>query len=725
MRNFLVLFIQLVVGLSSLAGNGYIEEINSLKYRLTSAKSATDQIILLNKLSLKYNVVNLDSSIYYARSALSFAKHANNKNQLADCYYSLGIAFRNMGILDSAGSYLFGALDAFTNIEKKTATTIAIGEYYRANSELGKAGTYIYQAISKIKESKRKDMLPYAFNRLAAVYFEMSVNNAVIDGIFEDTLYKTIALVDSSLYWSEKLNTTNYHVSNYNILGACYQKIGEYDKAIIYLNLALREAKRNNEIMEMPMLYRNISLNYLKTKKFGMAKEMALTGARMADSLKTNSGLAFNYYALMLIGEETHDDKLSYNYLKKRDSVQYLINSEIAIAKEKELETKYKTKEREMLIEQQHANLEKKQRQYLYSMLGFLSALVIIIGGAFFTIRLRKVNKMLDIKNKETERSSQEVVKLSEFKNDLMGMIVHDLKNPLNTIINFSKVQNKKLRSDLEQTAAEVNVESSAKNMLNLVNNIIDLQKFEEAKMNLALKDNSLSSIIEDALQNVKLLIQQKNISIKAELKTNVISKCDKDLVERVLVNMLTNAIKFSHNNETIIIKQEFSEGVVKTVISDQGHGIASDKISVLFNKFGRDEVRHIGLSISSGLGLAFSKMVVDAHGGKIGVNSELGKGASFWFTLNAESNSEMDKVNKQSSLEPIEKYSHDFLKIILPLKKELTHFQFYETSEILNSIRNFESGRTEYNYWKNEVENAVLFSNKKKYYELISFNDE
>lgn len=712
----------ILINLGLFANKQNKDEINYLKNQLTNSKSNIDKIINLNKLSINYNETNLDSSIFYAQKALLLAKKINNKSLIADSYFTLGTTYKSIGKLDSAGYFLFGALDLYKDEEKKIITTIAIGEYYRANAELEQASFFLNKAINDARKTKNFKNLPHAFNRLGAVYFELSVDNSVIDGIFKDTLYKTIAIIDSSFFWSEKLKINKYQVSNYNILGACYRLMKKYDKSIYYLNFALQEANENNKIVEIPMIYRNLSLNYLETKQFDLAKTMALNGAAMADSLKLNSSLAFNYYALMLIGEAIHDDKLSLEYLHKKDSVQYLINSETAIKKAKELETKYKIKEKELLIVQQNARIEKNQKRLNYIVFGGVFALLIIAVGIFFILRIRKINNLLESKNTEIEKSSKELIKLDQFKNDLMGMIAHDLKNPLNTILNYSKLNNYDNNiSDRTQKKHLENIESAAINMLTIVNNIIALQNFEEAKINLSLSENTINNLVTESLKNVSLLCSQKNITINNAIGKNLFIKCDRELIERVFVNLFTNAIKFSPNNETISIEHEIENGFVTIKIIDNGPGIAPDKIPLLFNKYSRAEIRNSGFSTSSGLGLAFSKLVVNAHGGEVGVASELGNGACFWFRLKVENYTSQVNTEQLVVLTNNFNYSNEFLEDIVPLKQKLKSFQFYETSEILNAIKNYTCENQEFEHWKNEIEHAILYSNKTKYIELIT----
>lgn len=330
------------------------------------------------------------------------------------------------------------------------------------------------------------------------------------------------------------------------------------------------------------------------------------------------------------------------------------------------------------------------------------------------------MNRSLKNKNVEIEDANVRLLNLTKYKEDLTSMIVHDLKNPLNSIINYTRVKNQHENYDPQ------NIEGAAHKMLDLVNNIIDVQKFEETKYELNLSQISLNSLVKSALQNVQVMLNQKNISVDIRIVDSVLLKCDRELIERVFVNLLTNAIKFSPNNKTISIETELNNELVKIKIMDEGPGIAADKIPLLFNKFARAEIRKIGFSTSSGLGLAFSKLVIEAHGGTIGVEParaqkpELNDGACFWFTLkfskSDDGNANDVSVKHESELI----FSNELSAAILPLKKILANFRFYETSEILDAVNNYQCTGREFTLWKTKVENAVLNSNKESYLELI-----
>ena len=328
----------------------------------------------------------------------------------------------------------------------------------------------------------------------------------------------------------------------------------------------------------------------------------------------------------------------------------------------------------------------------------------------------------------ELELSLEKLQKLNEFKEDLTVMFVHDLKNPLNTIINLTKNDS---------------VRQSGFLMLNMIMNILDVQKHENSKIKLHPSTNQLFDILETALRQVNLLYKQKNINLKNRAENyNVI--VEKETIERVFVNILSNAIKFTPNNGTITIETNYepenlkpiNKDVVQIKISDTGKGIPADKWDDIFGKFEQVIQKKSGSARSSGIGLAFCKLFVEAHNGKIGVESKLGAGATFWFTLpthkqhpllSIHSNEKREGLLKSLSknnnlkektleLSPLEK------NILKPYLLKLQKFELYEYSNIMNVIKQIDFIKYDnLKNWEKEMYNALNNINEEKYAELIS----
>ncbi|MBL4654844.1 MAG: PAS domain S-box protein, partial [Bacteroidia bacterium] len=344
-------------------------------------------------------------------------------------------------------------------------------------------------------------------------------------------------------------------------------------------------------------------------------------------------------------------------------------------------------------------------------------------------------NSELQQKNKEIEKEKEKVVManvalkeaydklmtLEEFKESMTGMIVHDLKNPLNNVIGLSRKTPNKDEADI--------INQAGLQMLNMVLNILDVQKFEDAKVNLDIKSSSVSSVLQDALRQVKVLVKQKGLKIIDQIDTKYQCNFDYDIITRVLVNYLTNSIKYSPSFGEIIIKAVpvsiNKKAFLEISVTDHGVGIPDDKIDQVFDKFSVLGSKTPDQIHSTGLGLYFCKMMVENHGGNIWVESKTGEGTVFYFTLPKEADIKTDnieqdliKLNGDSGV----MLSSDERKILEPFIQSFQKVQVYETSKTLDVLKEIDKFDNEsIKKWKQQMELAIFNCDEEKYVQLLS----
>ena len=296
-------------------------------------------------------------------------------------------------------------------------------------------------------------------------------------------------------------------------------------------------------------------------------------------------------------------------------------------------------------------------------------------------------------------------------------MIVHDLKNPINAIINVGKSNQELQLERIKQTGRQ---------MLNLVLNILDVSKFEETKVPLTIENYNLLNISLKAIEQILFLSKEKNISITNQIKPELWISADAEIIERVFVNILTNAIKYTPNNGLIIVDAETEllggTELLKISIIDNGMGIPADKIHLVFQKFGQVLAKNSGSVRSTGLGLTYCKMVIEAHGGTIGVDSELEKGSSFWFTLPAANGNEVfikSSPKKETINQPeLSEASSNEIRTQL---NELQLTEFYKITEIMNILETIDDTvNHEIKAWKQALINAIDSGNELLYKKLL-----
>lgn len=171
--------------------------------------------------------------------------------------------------------------------------------------------------------------------------------------------------------------------------------------------------------------------------------------------------------------------------------------------------------------------------------------------------------------------------------------------------------------------------------MLELLNNLLDISKIESGKLELEMTKNNYPDFVKKNIEFNRFFATEKSISIDLVLPDDILPfDFDKNKIEQVLNNLISNAIKYSHPNTTIRIEVLKEKEFVVTKVIDQGQGIPENELPHVFKPFQKASTKPTAGEKSTGLGLAIVKKIVEGHQGKIGVESEVGKGSTFFFKL-------------------------------------------------------------------------------------------
>ncbi|MBZ0188530.1 MAG: cell wall metabolism sensor histidine kinase WalK, partial [Candidatus Obscuribacterales bacterium] len=224
---------------------------------------------------------------------------------------------------------------------------------------------------------------------------------------------------------------------------------------------------------------------------------------------------------------------------------------------------------------------------------------------------------------------------IEAMKRRFVAMVSHELKTPLTSVQNYLELLDKGTYGTLNEKGEKTlkKVDDNLNRLTNLIEELLDIERLEQGSLKLSKSIIDLEDIFDLAMENIRAASKNKEIEIKMP-ETNLKLLADRDRLVQVLINLLVNAIKFS--GKGTIIEVGLVEGVESLTISvsDQGRGIPREFIDKIFERYQQvnleDSVRHGG----AGLGLAICKEIITLHGGKIGCDSEAGKGSRFWFEL-------------------------------------------------------------------------------------------
>ena len=237
---------------------------------------------------------------------------------------------------------------------------------------------------------------------------------------------------------------------------------------------------------------------------------------------------------------------------------------------------------------------------------------------------------------REIEVKSKELEAASRHKSEFLANMSHELRTPLNAIIGFSEVLSERMFGEINEKQAEYigDILQSGQHLLTLINDILDLSKIEAGRMELELSDFDLGSTIENTLVLVRERAQRRGITLARTIDDRLgIIRADERKVKQVLLNLLSNALKFTPEGGRIDVQGAAHDGSAEISVTDTGVGIAPEDQETVFEEF-----RQVGTAYKkvegTGLGLAISRKFIELHGGKIWVTSKVGSGSTFSFTL-------------------------------------------------------------------------------------------
>ncbi len=248
------------------------------------------------------------------------------------------------------------------------------------------------------------------------------------------------------------------------------------------------------------------------------------------------------------------------------------------------------------------------------------------------------------------------IKKIERMRSDFNSMIVHDLRSPLNVIQGFIELIRTRVVGEIniEQEELLDIAKENVKKVLNLVDNFLVASKLEVGKFGIEPKVGEINSLIEKIVDNHRILLKNKKITLDNKLNPNLpLLYFDSLRLEQVMNNLLSNAIKFTPETDTILILTEIYPKEIKGEeklfarigVRDRGPGIEADKLSTVFEKYEQIDSELTPKSSGTGLGLAICKEIVNLHGGEIWVESQKNKGSTFYFTLPIEPS--IDKILK------------------------------------------------------------------------------
>lgn len=344
--------------------------------------------------------------------------------------------------------------------------------------------------------------------------------------------------------------------------------------------------------------------------------------------------------------------KLTYSYKKLSENEKRLILSNSRLL------TKLSSilKELKQLESELHSlriNQLKEDAQISLNELSYIHRIILLVGVLLALVIL--INAwQLYVHDKKLVAAKDQAVRQTHARGDFLAHMSHEIRTPLNSILGFSEqLENSSLNNS--QKDQVLSIRQSSKILLSIVNDILDLAKFETGNINLHINNFYPEKTIKHVVSSLKILADKKSISLKcnSDVKADFMLAGDEYRLKQVLINLINNAIKFTEAGN-VTVTASVNNNTLFVEVADTGRGIPAENLNSIFDEFSQitksdDKERHNG----SGLGLAICKKIINAQGGKISVKSEFAKGSVFSFSIPYSASRDDLETSAKTELKP------------------------------------------------------------------------
>lgn len=607
-------------------GRAQQQEVERLRNELSQQDSASSAYAhTLLKICATYIEHNPDSALQYCK--LSLAVPHGNDSLRAQTYIKTSTAYSHKGAYDKSAELVMQGL----TLGEKIGDTLAIfdahtnlgidffiqEEYESAKSHFDKAE----QMIFSYGDSSR---LGHAINNLGLVI-------GYLEGSEEE-----IPQYERAREIFRRVGNQEGYANTVMNLGTAYSALERYEEAIEAFNQALQIYKDINYSAAEEQAYLNLGETYLAMREF----KKGLEATHMALSIsKRYSYRLDELYAIDLLGKihaglQRYDSAYFYKtkYGSLKDSLFNIERENIR----SELQTRYETEKKEQqivqlqqdsIIKDLQVREEKQWRNNLIMLAGFLGIIAVLFYSRFRT--KKRATDMLNQKNEELKE-------LNGFKDKLFTVISHDLKSPLSAFSNLTRsladnVKHLK-QEEIEEYLRNLNV--SSMDLTRLLNNLLEWALTQTGSISYNPAIIRCDELVEEVITQLRPSLQEKKIVLNNFVPEKTEAFADKNMIVIVLRNLLSNAIKFSNVGGVITIFAGRKDNLVTLGVKDEGIGISMEDQAKLFKASG--EVHTVGNSNAkgTGIGLMLCRELVERNGGNIYVESKLGDGSNFYFSL-------------------------------------------------------------------------------------------
>lgn len=651
---------------------------DSIKVQLKSSSNNERINAYINAITF-YNRTIPQKALEYEEISLSEARKNKNRKAEAELLFLLGISYHAQSNYNKSLEYYNKAYE----INKEIKNNVGIGEclnrigmIYNVKGDFEVALDYCLRAVKILENEKDNKALGHAYNQLGILYY---ILNDIPKA--KDILFK-------SLEFSESANEGRVMAVTHEHLGVIFIKTEEFDKALYHVKKSLELRELNNDRLGIAGSYENLAIIYRNLKKYDEALKYYFMSLGIKKEINNKRGMASSYSGIGVtyfkmgrieegldfikrayelrkeIGDKRgmvasltqladnysaindYENAFTYHKLAKLYSDSLLNEQKNKAVAEFQEKFQREKREKEILQLQQENTIHRSILTYLIIIIVLLAVIAVVI---FFAYRSkRKTNALLISYNKEVTNQKEELIRLNTQLHELIAtkdkffsIIAHDLRSPFQGFLGLAQIiteQAGKITAE-ELSSLGSNLYKTADNLFTLLKNLLEWAQMQRGVLNYEPALIVIKDLIDVSVEAVKRRIEQKDITVDTSGVKPLSVYADSKMVNSVLLNLISNSVKFTGMNGAITIKTDEVDNMIQISVADTGVGIAPDRLEKLFLVGEKIGTKGTEGELSTGLGLILCKEFIDLHGGKIWVHSTVGKGSIFYFTLPAVKN--------------------------------------------------------------------------------------
>ena len=584
-----------------------------------------------NKAFLLSSSGDYSSALKYDNLALENDILLKDSSQISRDYNNIGNDYYDLGEFDDAFFYFTQSHRIATSIKDTFRTLVAIHNVGRVFKEMGQYEPAMENIVMAKKMSEQQndvEGIAYAYDEIGDIQLRKHEYDSA-----EKTLIKALRV-------ARDRREKTLQPKIYAKLATLSFRKGRFERALSYYDSAFQLHELTTDRFGMAAVELGRSIVYTKEGRYDEALNKLEKSLAVAKELRARVLEIKCYNQLSLLWEMKADFRKSLLYYKQYKQLEDSLLSQETQGKLLRDQLRFETESRDsriaLLSEQQAMQRgEIKKQEFVRNILVVVMALSVILLITVYRSgrRRRQINTLLLQHQEEMEKRSEELERLNQVKDKFFSIISHDLRSPINALAGLLDLLDKGAVSATELPKHIRELKARFNHTRTLLNNLLDWTLLQMDKLNVQAAKIDIYNIVEE---NIQLLssVQNKDIRLINEVPQNAIGFADSNTINLVIRNLMTNSIKFTNDGGMVRIgaKEKGQEWLVS--VKDNGVGMPHDVLKMLFDKTAPYTTRGTANEKGTGLGLILCKEFVEKNGGKIWVESEEGKGSTFFFTL-------------------------------------------------------------------------------------------